>query len=151
MYWNILTDLLKYGLILVLGFALMSCGHWRDRYFDGGVDELTQLDVREKLGKPHIVETSLLDKKTMWVYRVAIPESELDSSGLSNVGAGVAGIGNAVASLVGKGEQGGATREGIVCLRYELTFDEERLLREWVRQTCQLKKPENPFGLRETR
>ena len=151
MYRNIMTGLLRYSVILVLSVALTSCGHWRDRYFDGGVDELTQLDVREKFGKPHIVETSLLDKKTIWVYRVALPESELDSSGLSNVGAGVAGIGNAVASLVGKGDQAGAPREGIVCLRYELTFDEERLLREWVRKTCQLKKPEHPFGSRETR
>ena len=145
---KVIASVMKCSLLLVLGFVLVSCSHWRDRYFDGGVDELTQFEVREKFGKPHIVETSLLEKKTTWVYRVALPESELDPSGMKEFGSGVADLGDALASLVGKGRQGGAIRDRIVCLRYELTFDEERILREWTRQFCQLKKPEGPFGAR---
>lgn len=136
-----------WGALLVLLLCIMvSCAHWRDKYFEGGVGELTQFDVRERFGKPHIVEHSLLDKQTLWVYRIAIPESELDPSGLKVFGSGVAEVGEAVASLVGKGGQGGAPRDRIVCLRYELTFDQERILREWVREFCQLKKPKDPFA-----
>ncbi|WP_447969285.1 hypothetical protein [Nitrospira sp. M1] len=144
-----LTALLKFGVVVLAGCLLTSCTHWRDRYFDSAVDDLTQFDIREKFGKPHMVEQSLLDKKTTWVYRVAIPEGELDPSGLKGFGSGVADVGEAVASLVGKGDQDGAPRERIVCLRYELLFDEERILREWTRQFCQLKKKEDPFGSRE--
>ncbi|GJL56623.1 MAG: hypothetical protein NPIRA02_37550 [Nitrospirales bacterium] len=143
------TLLLTCSIILFASSILMSCSHWRDRYFDNAVDDLTQFDIREKFGKPHIIEHSLLDKNTTWVYRVAIPEGELDPSGLKGFGSGVADVGEAVASLVGKGDQGGAPRERIVCLRYELVFDEERILREWTRQFCQLKKSEDPFGRRE--
>ncbi len=148
MFFNhrVWADAVNYSLLIVIGFLLLSCTHWRDRYFDGGVDELTQFEVREKFGKPHIVDNSLLDKKTTWVYRVAIPEGELDPSGLKGFGSGVADVGDALATLVGKGEQGGAPRERIVCLRYELTFDEERVLREWTREFCKLKKPKDPFG-----
>ncbi|GJL63110.1 MAG: hypothetical protein NPIRA04_17640 [Nitrospirales bacterium] len=137
---------LKYSVVVLAGCLLTSCSHWRDRYFDDAVDEQTQFEVREKFGKPHIVEHSLLDKSTTWVYRVAIPEGELDPSGLKGFGSGVAEVGEAVASLVGKGSQDGAPRERIVCLRYELLFDEERILREWTRKFCQLKKEEDPFG-----
>ena len=136
----------RWGVLLLLLTLMMSCSHWRDRYFEGGVNELTQLEVRERFGKPHIVEDSLLDKQTVWVYRVALPESELDPSGLKGFGAEVAEVGDAFASLVGKGGQGGASRDRIVCLRYELTFDQERILREWVRKFCQLKKPKDPFA-----
>ena len=135
-------------ILILVGFGLASCSHWRDRYFAGGVDEVTQFEVREKFGKPHMVEKSLLEKKTTWVYRVAIPESDLDPSGLKEVGASVADLGSAVASLVGRGSQPGVPQERIVCLRYELQFDEERVLREWERKFCQLKKPEGPFGSR---
>ena len=45
--------------------------------------------------------------------------------------------------MLGKGEQGGPSREQIVCLRYELTFDDDRVLRHWKREWCQLKKPTN--------
>jgi len=136
---------LKFCVVVFAGFLLMSCSHWRDRYFDAAVDEQTQFEVREKFGKPHIVEHSLLDKNTTWVYRVAIPEGELDPSGLKGLGSGVAEVGEAVASLVGKGDQSGAPRERIVCLRYELLFDEERILRKWTRKFCQLKKVQDPF------
>ena len=138
----------KCGILVLVGLVVTGCSHWRDRYFDGGVDEATQFEVREKFGKPHIVEKSLLEKKTTWVYRVAIPESDLDPSGFKELGAGVAGFGEAVASLVGRGGQPGAPKERIVCLRYELQFDEERILREWERKFCQVKKPEGPFGSR---
>ncbi len=145
-----MSNSVNWSVLFVIACVLMSCSHWRDRYFDGGVDELTQLEVREKFGKPHIVNKSLLDKKTTWVYRVAIPESELDPSGLKGFGAGVAGFGDAVASMVGQGGQPGAPREPIVCLRYELIFGEKRVLRDWTRTVCRLKKPENPFDRRET-
>ena len=50
-----------YGLILILSGWLAACDHWRDNYFDDGVDEVTQQDVRIKLGKPHIVKDPFLE------------------------------------------------------------------------------------------
>ena len=55
------------------------------RYFESGLDEVTQQQVREKFGKPHVVKKSLLDKTTTWVYRIALEESKLDPSGLKGI------------------------------------------------------------------
>ncbi len=134
------SRIVLWSLMCCLAWMVFGCSHWRDRYFSSGVDDVTQLDVREKFGKPHIVEKSLLEKKTTWIYRIALPESELDPSGLKSFGSGVAELGGAVAAIVGKGPEGSASKEKIICLRYELTFDETEVLRDWVREPCKLKK-----------
>ena len=54
--------------VLMLCLELTACSHWRDSYFDDGVGVLTQSDIKEKLGKPHIVKDPLLSDKTTWTY-----------------------------------------------------------------------------------
>ncbi|RMH31822.1 MAG: hypothetical protein D6690_15250 [Nitrospirae bacterium] len=114
----------------------VSCTHWREAYFDEGIDHLTQMDIRKKLGKPHIVKQSLLEPETTWIYRYTLTESELDPLGMKSVSKGVSEMGNAAASLIGKGGQNGTSREAVYCFKYLLTFDEEQVLRAWKREPC---------------
>ncbi|GJL58347.1 MAG: hypothetical protein NPIRA03_12040 [Nitrospirales bacterium] len=130
----VVSQLKWVGLMLCL--ALVACSHWRDSYFDDGVGVLTQSDIKEKLGKPHMVKDPLLSDATTWTYRFAMSESELDPSG-------VKALGKQAGSLMG-GPEGGP-REKVYCFRYVLTFDKEEILRHWERELCQIPKPPDPF------
>ena len=114
----------------------VGCSHWRDAYFDGGVGTLTQDDVREKLGKPHVVKDPLLSDETTWTYRFALTESDLDPSGIKT-------FGKQAGSLLGKAS--GGPREKVYCYLYVLTFDKEGILRHWEREECPLPKAPDPF------
>ena len=134
-------------LLLMLGFWLTACNHWRDDYFDDGVGEVTQQDVRIKLGKPHIVKDPFLSEETTWIYRYGLSESELDPMGVKTLGHGVNVLGESAAAILGKGgEEGSGSRERVLCVRYVLTFDESKVLRDWKREPCQPRKPVNSFG-----
>lgn len=123
-------------LIMSLCALLMSCAPWRDRYFDSGIDELTQSEVRAKLGKPHRVDDPLLSDETTWMYRFTLSEGELDPWGLET-------FGKEAGSMFSGPE--GALREKIYCYVYVLKFDKEAVLREWNRDLCQVPTPPNPF------
>ena len=123
-------------LVLMLCLALAACSHWRDSYFDDGIGELTQADVKGKLGKPHMVKDPFLSDETTWTYRYAISESELDPSGVKS-------FGKQAGNLMG-GAKGGS-REKVYCYMYILTFDKEGILRHWEREVCQIPKPPDPF------
>lgn len=123
-------------LVLMLCLALGACSHWRDSYFDDGIGVLTQSDIKEKLGKPHIVKDPFLSNLTTWTYRYAISESELDPSGVKS-------FGKQAGDLMG-GAKGGP-REKVYCYMYILTFDKEGILRHWKRDICQIPKPPDPF------
>lgn len=122
--------------VFMLCFALVACAPWRDSYFDDGVGVLTQSDVKGKLGKPHMVKDPLLSDETIWTYRYAISESELDPSGVKS-------FGKQAGSLMG-GAQGGV-REKVYCFNYILTFDKDGFLRHWEREICQIPKLPDPF------
>ncbi|HQU29684.1 MAG: hypothetical protein KC643_04140 [Nitrospira sp.] len=123
--------------LLWLGSVLFGgCSPWRDAYFDGGVGELTQADIREKLGKPHVVKDPLLSDETTWTYRYALSESELDPSGIKTFGKQAGSV---------FGGKGGGPREKVYCYLYVLTFDKEGILRQWDRESCQLPKAPDPF------
>ncbi len=115
---------------------MASCSPWRDSYFDGGMDELTQKDVRAKLGKPHIVEAPLLSDVTTWKYRYVLSEGDLDPVGIKT-------LGKEAGSVLGGPE--GALREKVYCYVYELRFDQAAVLRQWDRQLCQVPSVPNPF------
>ena len=134
------------ALILMLGFWLTACNHWRDNYFDDGVDEVTQQDVRIKFGKPHIVKDPFLSEGTTWIYRYGLSESELDPMGVKTLGHSVNVLGESAAAILGKGGEGGPKRERVLCVRYVLTFDDSKVLRDWKREPCQPRKPVNSFG-----
>jgi len=122
-----------------LCWLLLSCAPWRDSYFDSGVGELTQPEVREKLGKPHIVDDPLLSDETTWMYRFTLSESDLDPWGFET-------FGKEAGSVLGGKE--GVLREKIYCYVYALKFDKEAVLLEWNRELCQVPTPPNPFEQR---
>ena len=126
------------SLFLALGLCclMVSCSPWRDSYLDGGIGELTQPDIKEKLGKPHVVTEPLLSDQTTWKYRYILTESDLDPWGITTFGkqAGTA-LAGPEATL----------REKIYCYVYSLTFDKEAVLRKWNRELCQVPTPPNPF------
>ena len=130
------TFFLLLPLIFVLSCFMASCSPWRDSYFDGGVGELTQKDVRAKLGKPHIVEDPLLSDVTTWKYRYVLSEGDLDPVGLKT-------FGKEAGSVLSGPEV--AFREKVYCYVYELSFDKEAVLRQWDRQLCQVPSVPNPF------
>jgi len=123
-------------LLIWLSFLMVSCSPWRDSYFDNGVGELTQPDVRAKLGKPHIVDDPLLSDETTWMYRYVLTEGDLDPWGLKTFGKEAGGLLS--------GPEGGL-REKVYCYVYALTFDREEVLRDWNRNLCQVPSPPNPF------
>lgn len=127
----------------------VGCSHWRDSYFDDGVGVVTQEDVRKKLGKPHIVKDPFLSEETTWIYRYGVSESELDPIGVRTIGQGVNALSEAAASLIGKGGKGGGEqRERVLCIRYVLTFDDKKVLRDWKREPCQPPRENNILGAR---
>ena len=141
--------LLSYVIILIMVGVQIGCSHWRDDYFDDGVGEVTQEDVRKKLGKPHIVKDPFLSEETTWIYRYGVSESELDPMGIRTIGQGINVLADTAASLVGKGGGGGGDqRERVLCVRYVLIFDEIKVLREWKREPCQTRRQNNLLGAR---
>ena len=127
---------------IIIGIQL-GCSHWRDDFFDDGVDELTQEDVRKKLGKPHIVKDPFLSEETTWIYRYGVSESEMNPIGVKTIGQGVNVLADTAASIIGKGEGKKAQRERVLCVRYVLTFDESKILRKWKREPCQTRRQNN--------
>ena len=131
--WKAAFRCCVFGVVAVIA---LGCSTWHDAYFDSGVGSLTQADVREKFGRPHIVKDPLLSDETTWTYRYAVSESELDPTGIKT-------FGKQAGSLLG-GPKGGP-REKVYCFLYILTFDKEGILRHWEREECQLPKAPDPF------
>jgi hypothetical protein len=115
------------GLLLLAGAMLACGGPWRDGYFKKGVDRLTQEDVVERFGPPHTAKAPVLGGDSIWTYRVPISDKELASVSLSH--------------LSEKAQQAAASfAEGskamLYCYRYTLTFNEQKILKEWKREEC---------------
>lgn len=128
-YWCLL-------LIMILGCLLVSCSPWRDSYLASGVGVLTQAEVREKLGKPPIVDDPLLSDDTTWMYRYILSEGELDPWGIKS-------FGQQAGSVLSGPEA--KMRQKVYCYVYVLTFDKESVLRHWKREECQVPATPNPF------
>lgn len=124
-------------LIWIVLLYPVGCVPWQDSFLDGGTGSLTQTQVREKLGKPHLVKEPLLSDETTWTYRYALLESELDPWGIKTFGKEAGSV---------FGDKEGGFREKVYCYSYVLTFDKEGVLRRWVRETCQLPQPPDPFS-----
>ena len=93
-------------LATVLLFA--ACTPWRAKYCADAVNNATQDDVVKRLGPPTV--THKLDSgESVWQYRY------YDSSVIGSGG-----------NVVG----------GTDCIEYILTFDSQRVLRNWIRQRC---------------
>ena len=123
---------LRLGLVALVLVGLGGCGGpWRDRYFTKGVDHLTQADIREKLGPPHTAKTPVLGGESLWTYRFAMSERELESQWSPTF---LADASQAAGALVGKPSE--APKPTLYCYRYTLTFNEEKVLTRWKREEC---------------
>jgi len=119
------------GLLLLAGTMLACGGPWRDGYFKKGVDRLTQDEVVEKLGPPHTAKTPVLGGDSVWTYRVPISDKELASVSFSHLGDAV----QQASSLIGKAGPDGP-KYMLYCYRYTLTFNEQKVLKQWKREEC---------------
>jgi hypothetical protein len=119
------------GMFFLVGTMLACGGPWRDAYFKKGVDRLTQDEVAEKFGPPHTAKTPVLGGDSVWTYRVPISDKELASVSLSHL----TDTAQQAAALIGK-----ATADGpkamLYCYRYTLTFNEQKILKQWKREEC---------------
>jgi len=119
------------SLVSLLTGAIIACGGpWRDTYFKKGLNRLTQDQVAERLGPPHTAKTPALGGNTIWTYRVPVSDKELDPLNFS----GLAEATRDAAALIGKQSEGPKPR--LYCYRYTLTFNEEKILKEWKREEC---------------
>ena len=116
--------------LILSGFSACG-GPWRDGYFKKGVDRLTQEEISEKMGPPHTAKTPALGGDTIWTYRVTYSDKELDTVDLS----GISSAASEAASLIGKPSQD-AAKPTLYCYRYTLTFDEQKVLKNWKREEC---------------
>ena len=123
--------LLRLGLLTLLLADLGGCGGpWRDTYFTKGVDRLTQDDIRAKLGPPHTAKTPVLGGESLWTYRFAMSDRELERWSPTFL----ADASEAAGALVGRGSEG--PKPTLYCYRYSLTFNEEKVLTRWKREEC---------------
>jgi hypothetical protein len=119
------------SLAVALSGSLGACGGpWRDTYFKKGVDRLTQEEIREKLGPPHTAKTPALGGDSLWTYRFAMSEKELDPWNPTFI----ADASQSVGAIMGKAGEG--PKPTLYCYRYTLTFNEEKVLKSWKREEC---------------
>lgn len=123
--------LLPVAVYLLAGSMLACGGPWRDSYFKKGVNRLTQDEVAEKFGPPHTAKTPVLGGDSVWTYRVPIGDKELASVNFSRLSEGV----QQAASLIGKSGPEGP-KAMLYCYRYTLTFNEQKILKQWKREEC---------------
>jgi hypothetical protein len=120
------------SLMVIVAGSLLACGGpWRDKYFKKGVDRLTQDEIVEKLGPPHTAKTPALGGDTVWTYRVPLSDKDLNSMDLS----GITSAAQQAASLIGKASAEGP-KPTLYCYRYTLTFNEQKVLKQWKRDEC---------------
>lgn len=118
-------------LAVALSGSLGACGGpWRDAYFKKGVDRLTQEEIREKLGPPHTAKTPALGGDSLWTYRFAMSEKELDPWNPTFI----TDASQSVGALMGKPGEG--PKPTLYCYRYTLVFNEEKVLKSWKREEC---------------
>jgi len=117
---------------MIVAWSLLACGGpWRDSYFKKGVDRTTQEEVSERMGPPHTTKTPALGGNTIWTYRVSVSDKELDPMNMS----GFTSVAQQAAAALGKGGADGP-KPTLYCYRYTLTFDEQKILRQWKREEC---------------
>lgn len=99
-------ETLTYG-ALWLGLLLLAACGAGSKYFQDGVNEVTQEMVGKRHGKPHAIQ-SVPDGGETWTYFER---------------------GSGTAAFSGQARGGG-------CRAYVLTFDKEMVLRDWQQQPC---------------
>lgn len=115
---------------------LTGCNRpWRDKYFDKGMNKLTQAEVQEMLGPPHTSKSTLLGEQTVWTYRYAMSEEETDAWGA--LGKTAERAKDSAAAMVGDGKDAGK-HPTLYCMKYTLKFNQDKVLTNWKRDRCGL-------------
>ncbi|GIW55713.1 MAG: hypothetical protein KatS3mg082_2117 [Nitrospiraceae bacterium] len=86
--------------------ATLSCTHLNAQYLDEARHRATQEEVAQRLGRPQEIRT-WAGGETVWLYRVT---------------------GGTTPPPIGSGEP--------YCEEYRLTFDGDKILRNWERYRC---------------
>jgi hypothetical protein len=129
--WMFRVHALSLAILIIVGLMAGCGGPWRDKYFKKGVNRLTQEEISEKMGPPHTAKTPALGGDTIWTYRVPYSDRDLNTMDIS----GITNAANQAASLIGKGAQDGP-KPTLYCFRYTLTFNEQKILKQWKRDEC---------------
>jgi hypothetical protein len=117
---------------LLAGVVLLgacSTPGW-DGYFKDGVGRLTQEDIREKFGPPHTAKTPALGGDSLWTYRVALGDQDLDRWKPTFL----VDASQSVGALMGKPTD--QAKPTLYCYRYTLAFSESQVLKSWKRDEC---------------
>lgn len=99
---------MRYVMFFLVAAMLSSCTPWRSSYLIQVNNHATQDDIVVKLGPPDRKQP-LSDGREIWAYRYT------GSSVYGNQG-----------NVYGSSS----------CREYILTFDQSKILRDWVRQSC---------------
>jgi hypothetical protein len=132
---------MKFSITVICGLAvgaaalLVSCAPEQDAYLKKGVRKVTQADVTKEFGPPHITKEAVLDGETVWMYRYAMNDSDLNPMSFDNMFRSANTAGNAAMALIGKGGADSG-KEKVVCVRYVLTFNKDKVLKDWKREGC---------------
>jgi hypothetical protein len=90
--------------------ALGACMPSQWDYLVKAQDQAKEEEIRDRLGVPYAIKT-FKDRTTSWIYRYEVKHSLIQRRG----------------DMIG----------GAPCMEYELTFDEQEVLRAWVRRPCE--------------
>lgn len=133
-----LAGLVRWAFAVAVSFTLIACGGpWRDKYFQKGIDRLTEEQIVEKLGPAHTAKTPALGGDTVWTYRYPMSDKELHPMDPRNLTKDAAALGQQAAAAMGKGSGGNeGSRETLYCYRYTLVFNEAKVLKSWKREDC---------------
>ncbi len=121
--------------VLVLGLLLPACSHWRESYLKGAIRNVSQDKVIDRLGEPWKKKISIVNGQTIWIYRYALTEDELDPMGVNALGQGMLQATDMLGALIGGGgdvDQSNRPK----CFHYLLTFDNTDVLKHWEREEC---------------
>jgi hypothetical protein len=108
--------------LIFVAFALTSCASWQTEYLKEAANHATTAEVENRLGRAHST-WDLQTGETLWTYQSGVP-SGTDTGGITVVGPGW---------VIGRRSD---------CTAYVLLFDQQKVLRAWMRQPC---KPDRPL------
>jgi hypothetical protein len=106
---------------IFVALALTSCASWQAKYLKEAANHATSEEVENHLGRPHST-WDLRTGETLWTYQSGVP-SETDTGGVTIVGPGW---------VIGRRSD---------CTEYVLLFDQQKILRAWMRQPCKPNRP----------
>jgi hypothetical protein len=101
---------------IFVALTLTSCASWQTQYLQGAANHATVEEVENHLGRPHAT-WKLRTGEALWTYQSGVP-SEINTGGVTIVGPGW---------VIGRRSD---------CTEYVLLFDQEKILRAWMRQPC---------------